>query len=501
MRQSKIAWRLGFIFPEVYEQDPQFRDYLARLIRSGLRFASSIAITISLFYVIVFTLFLGKDIALFPKFGEDLIMPLIDKLIISFLGIICLIVSCFRKVLYWGRAIVFISILGVCVASTWTDFARGNISFSVGYLMLALLVGSGLVPFRAWQVLLLGIIITASFQLSIRLFAVPLGIETFNIEGESIVLLAASTLLGSIITGLIYRSRYLLFKARQKQISLRQEVADYAHELEEANLKIRETQDQLIQSEKMASLGDLVAGVAHEVNTPLGAIHSNADTAQRAVKIIKNFLENSQESLDADKLESRAKKAIALFTDLNESTTTAAHRIDKIIKALRGFACLDEAEFQTFDLNRGLEDTITLLSIDADSEVEIVSEFNPLPEISCIAAHLNQVFMKILTNALEAMGKQGKITIKTGVEKNWIVIQFKDTGKGISKENLKHIFDPGFTTKGVRVGTGLGLSICYRTIMDHEGRIDVESEEGKGTTVIIRLPLLEHIAADDIPSS
>ena len=462
-------------------------------------FGGILAVSVALYIPAMNILIFGKSMTFFPVFGADLTISLFDKLIISFLGLICIIVSRFRRVLYWGRAIVFISILGVCVASTWTDYARGNIFFSVGYLMLALWVGSGVVPFRAWQFLLLGTIITVSFHLSIRIFAAPLGINSSIIAGESIVLLAASTLLGTIVTGLLYRSRYILFKSRQKQISLRQEVADYAQELEEANLKIRETQDQLIQSEKMASLGDLVAGVAHEVNTPLGSIKSNADTAQRAVKIIKDFLENSQESIDAEKLESRANKAISMFTELNDSTSTAAQRIDKIIKALRGFACLDEAEFQTFDLNKGIEDTITLLSIKPDSEIIIVRNFNPIPEIACNPAQLNQVFMKILTNALEALEKRGTITIKTGIEENWIVIRFMDTGKGISKENITHIFDPGFTTKGVRVGTGLGLSICYRTITDHGGRIDVESEEGKGTTIYIRLPLSEHITAGDVP--
>jgi len=289
----------------------------------------------------------------------------------------------------------------------------------------------------------------------------------------------------------------MLYKARQKEISLVQSVTDHANELEESNLRLRETQDQLIQSEKMASLGNLVAGVAHEINTPLGAINSNADTAQRVLKTVNSVIENDDSMPWSNEKEEKVNKAIKTLVDLNSLTTNATSRIDKIVKALRGFACLDEAEYQEFDLHKGIEDTITLLTFSPEMKVEIERDFAPFPETLCRPGHLNQVFMNLLTNAVEAIGKQGKITIRTLLESGWAVIQFIDTGKGIPSEDLNHIFDPGFTTKGVGVGTGLGLSICYRIIQEHKGSIDVQSEEGKGTTFTIRLPLTRLNAADE----
>jgi signal transduction histidine kinase len=381
--------------------------------------------------------------------------------------------------------------LAVCTAIVWEDLLRGITGLTVGYLMIIIFVGSSVMPFRAWQVFSLGAVITVSYFLSLTYIAAPQVKETISFKPETIVLLTLATSLCTVISGLIYRSRYLLFRARRRQILLRQEVTNYAHELEELNIKIQETQDQLIQSEKMAALGNLVAGVAHEVNTPLGAINSNADTAQRALKILKEIPQKSKNKSDMETQERKFKEAIKILAELNKSTTVAAARIDKIVTALRGFAALDEADYKSIDIHKGIEDTITLLMIDSEPGIEVLREFISLPNISCNPEQLNQVFWNILTNAREAVGNEGKITIKTSLEDNMAVIQIIDTGKGISKENLSRIYDPGFTTKGVQVGTGLGLSTCYRYITNHRGSIDIKSEEGRGTTVTIKLPLIE----------
>ena len=164
---------------------------------------------------------------------------------------------------------------------------------------------------------------------------------------------------------------------------------------------------------------------------------------------------------------------------------------------MRGFACLDEAEYQTFDLHKGIEDTVTLLTVNPEMQVEIEKDFTPLPKISCRPGQINQVFMNLLTNAIEAVEKQGKIIVRTRLEKEWAIIQFIDNGKGIPNQDLERIFDPGFTTKGVGVGTGLGLSICYRILKDHGGSIDAYSEEGKGATFTIRLPLTRSNVRDE----
>jgi signal transduction histidine kinase len=280
-----------------------------------------------------------------------------------------------------------------------------------------------------------------------------------------------------------------MYRSRRKQIVLRKAVTEFATELNDINFKLRQTRNQLIQSKQLAALGNLVAGVAHEVNTPLGAIHSNADTAQRALKIIRSELESDSRLPWSEEKEEKVSRALKTLSELHSSTVHAAGRIDKIVRALRGFACLDEAEFQTYDLHKGIEDTVTLFTANLEKRVEIKRDFCSLLKIPCNLGKLNQVFMNLLTNSAQAIEKKGVITIRTQLEGEWAVIQFIDNGKGIPSQDLQHIFDPGFTSKGVGVGTGLGLSICYRILEDHGGSIDVSSEVGKGTTFTLWLPI------------
>jgi two-component system NtrC family sensor kinase len=478
-----------YFFPDKFEKDPEFRDYIDRLSRAGLLVAGLLAMGAIILNVGAYTLLFGRDLSWTYKSGEIPVVPLVYRAMIFFFGAIAFVLSRTRRGPRWGRPAVFLLIMAYCAVSTLEDIVSGDISLSAGYLIIGMLVGVGSMPFRPWQVFLLGVTIILSFHLSASHLPTLMRTESLLFKANYFVILTVATVLSTIITGAIYKSRYLLHRARQKQISLRQAVTDYAEELKETNIKLHETQDQLVQSREMAALGNLVAGVAHEVNTPLGAINSNADTAQRILKIISSTVENDDGMPWSDEKEAKVNQAIKVLADLNNSTNLAATRIDKIVTALRGFACLDEAEYQTFDLQKGIEHTITLLTFSPDMKVEIKKDFTSLPEISCRPGQLNQVFMNLLTNGVEAIGKKGKIIVRTRLKSEWVVIQFIDNGRGIPSQDLNHIFDPGFTTKGVGVGTGLGLSTCYRIVEDHGGSIDVQSEEGKGTTFTVRLPL------------
>jgi len=168
---------------------------------------------------------------------------------------------------------------------------------------------------------------------------------------------------------------------------------------------------------------------------------------------------------------------------------TACERIVKIVRSLRNFARLDEAERKMADLHEGLESTLTLVHHETKNRIEVVRDFGDIPEIECFPDQLNQVFMNILVNAAHAIEGKGKITITTRSNAGSVILTFLDTGKGISPENLVKIFDPGFTTKGVGVGSGLGLAICYRIVKEHGGRIEVQSELGRGSTFTITLPV------------
>ncbi|MEE8578012.1 MAG: ATP-binding protein, partial [candidate division Zixibacteria bacterium] len=274
--------------------------------------------------------------------------------------------------------------------------------------------------------------------------------------------------------------------------ALEDELASLNEELEakvvERTHALNEKHSQLVQAEKMASLGQLVAGVAHEINTPLGALASNNDLFKRSLKKFRNIVEDESlpENLRADP---HLMKLIDSMEQLNDVNLTASSRIVNIVRTLRDFARLDQADMDRVDIHAGIESTLMLVDHELKNRVELVKEYADLPAIMCFPNQLNQVFMNLLVNAAHAIEDKGRIIIRTLKENDELLVEIVDSGHGISKDNLKRIFDPGFTTKGFGVGTGLGLSIVHRIISDHKGRIEVESTEGKGTTFRVRLPI------------
>ncbi len=248
--------------------------------------------------------------------------------------------------------------------------------------------------------------------------------------------------------------------------------------------ELREAQAQLVHSEKMASLGMLVAGVAHEINTPMGAITSNTDTLERSLEKLRALTERCRCGLGEDM--QRLADTMQCLTEVSE---TACRRVNQIVRSLRTFARLDEGEIKSVDLHESLDCTLDLIQHLSRDRIECVKEYGDLPPVPCYANELNQVLMNLLVNACQAIPDTGRIFIRTFTEGQMACIQIQDTGVGIAPENLQKIFDPGFTTKGVGVGTGLGLSISFNIIQKHNGRIEVESQVGKGTTFTVRLPL------------
>jgi signal transduction histidine kinase len=251
----------------------------------------------------------------------------------------------------------------------------------------------------------------------------------------------------------------------------------------ERTRELAETQAQLLQSAKMASLGDLVAGIAHDMNSPLGSIHANADLAARAVTIVKESL---SEGAGEDPRLGRALDALAQSSRV---TRAASERILSIVRTLRQFARLDEAERKRANLHEGLDATLELLRHRLIGNITVVTDYGDLPEMICYPNRLNQMFMHLMVNAIEAMGEGGVLTLRTRREGDRAVIEVADTGAGIEDGIRDRIFDPGFTTKGVGVGLGLGLAISYRIVQDHRGEIEVESAPGKGSRFTVRLPI------------
>ena len=316
--------------------------------------------------------------------------------------------------------------------------------------------------------------------------------KMFSDREETLVAIVANQAASAIHNARLYRAEE---QRRQELAELNETLEDRVRartaELERANRELRDMQTQLVQTEKMASLGMLVAGVAHEINTPIGAIAANTDLVRRATEIVRQRIEDKG-SLAELAGDSRLRQAVETLRQASQTEQLACERVTSIVKSLRNFARLDESEEKLVDLHEGIESTLTLLRHELKKGVEVVKHYGDLPQVLCFPSQLNQVFMNLLNNAISATGGKGTITITTARDGDGVVLRFADTGGGISPQNLKRIFDPGFTTKGVGVGTGLGLSICYRIIQHHQGTIEVSSEVDKGTELTLRLPIRPH---------
>jgi two-component system NtrC family sensor kinase len=278
----------------------------------------------------------------------------------------------------------------------------------------------------------------------------------------------------------------------------RGELKNKISELEKTNKDLRETQSQLVQSAKLASIGQLVAGVAHELNNPIGFIYSNMeplkDYSQALMELI-DIAENNPENLEKAKNE---KDLIYITQDLPKlinSCQEGARRVKDIVIGLRNFSRLEEKSSTPTQLIELIETTLQLLSSELKNRVEVIKDFESVPAIQCNRGQISQVIMNLLSNAAQAIHGNGKIWIATKFLKadskteNRIAISIQDDGTGIPSEIIEKIFDPFFTTKDVGRGTGLGLSISYGIIQNHGGTIQVRSEETKGTEFTIILPL------------
>ena len=264
-------------------------------------------------------------------------------------------------------------------------------------------------------------------------------------------------------------------------------------------VKLEEAQSQLLQSEKMASIGQLAAGVAHEINNPVGFIKSNLGTLQRyttdLVRMIQAYAERETELAPATR-ETVATLRQALDLDflledlqsLLAETTDGVQRVQDIVRDLKSFSHVNSAEQSWANLETGLDSTLNIVWNELKYKAQVVKAYAGLPDILCTPAQLNQVFMNLLVNAAQAIERQGEIQIRTGYSDSEVWVEIADNGRGISPEHMNRLFEPFFTTKPVGKGTGLGLSLSYGIVKKHRGRIEVNSQPGEGTCVRVVLP-------------
>lgn len=354
-------------------------------------------------------------------------------------------------------------LLGLVVYAALSGQEGGRI-IAAGGIALVLLAGTGVASE-------LGVIPRISFGLDIYGLLALLGSMSIHLArqfGRTHARLSAKTA-----------------EAKQAELARRLLEAENLRkeqELEEARKlqavldELRATQTQLVQSEKMAALGSLVAGIAHELNTPIGAIASVQQSMARAAdKLEAGLAEHAPEAKDARPVA----RSLAAMRAGNEALQKGAERVEKIVTSLRGFARLDEANLQKVDLHAGLRDTLVVLGAElSEAGVQVDLQLGELPEVTCYPRDLNQLFLNLLRNAVQAGAKT--IVVETRAEGDTVQLDVSDDGEGIPQENLPHIFDPGFTTRGVGVGTGLGLSTCWQIAQRHGGTMTAENRPEGG---------------------
>ncbi|MBC8412255.1 MAG: response regulator [Nitrospira sp.] len=271
------------------------------------------------------------------------------------------------------------------------------------------------------------------------------------------------------------------------------------YELEAAISNLQLAQSRIIHQEKMASVGQLAAGVAHEINNPVGYITSNLGTLREYGESLTEYITFLSDKFPVES----ASEIIEKYTKLDikyiledmgqliSESLNGAERVKKIVQNLKTFSRVDESDCQLSDINECIESTLDIIWNELKYKVDLKKEYGEIPRTMCYPQQLNQVFMNLLINAVQSIDNKGEIGIKTWSENNSINISITDTGSGIPPDKLQKVFEPFFTTKEPGKGTGLGLSICYEIIKKHKGEMTVQSEIGKGTVFTVQIPVME----------
>ena len=351
-----------------------------------------------------------------------------------------------------------------------------------------------------------------------RTAAIPVIMLTALSDGESRIT-ALSNGAEEILTKPIARSELLmrvrnLLKLKKLQDGLadynsllENRVAEGTMALEDANLQLTAAHEHLLQSEKMAAIGQLAAGVAHEINNPIGYVSSNLGTLKGYVKDLLRIVdayETVNRTIPGGNESEAQRRLQQLKRDLEldylkqdtpmliKESIDGIGRVCRIVQDLKGFAHADSTPFwEKSDLHESLESALNIANNEIKYKATIVREYGAIPQVDCVPSQISQVFLNLLVNAAQAIpeNEHGRITIRTACHDDEVWIEIADSGCGIAPENLSRIFEPFFTTKAVGVGTGLGLSLSFSIVQRHRGRLEARSEMGRGTTFRVVLPV------------
>jgi signal transduction histidine kinase len=389
-------------------------------------------------------------------------------------------------------------------------------------IVSAIVLAGGYRPARfvllSWSVLLIGAII---FTLKDNGILPYNTFTSYSMQGASIIEMALLSFALADRINILKREKELsqaeaLNAAkeneriiREQNVMLEEKVTERTHKLNESLEDLKQAQSQLVESEKMASLGQLTAGIAHEINNPINFVTANINPLRRDLEMVLDAMNVIEEvGLSDASLEEKQKKIADykeeldfdyLLVEMNhliKGIHEGASRTAEIVKGLRIFSRLDEDDLKRANLNEGLESTMIIANNLLNSSIKVVKEYGDLPLVECYAGKLNQVFLNIISNAAYAIEKKygsaagGELKLQTFVEGEDVVIKIIDNGIGMNEDTMRKIFEPFFTTKDVGEGTGLGMSIAYNTIKKHHGQLSVKSEIGEGSEFVMKIPII-----------
>lgn len=404
------------------------------------------------------------------------------------MGLLDLLNVCSMETTIYGFTIAFI--LAIFPLFKNKKYASGNVGLevriiTVGALLSGLtgifdmvrsILSNGIVvrPIYHWGMMILILAFMLSLMQKFKTTHFLLRDRTIALQQNNASLLEARQELEEL-------NRCLEKRVDERTEQLRntnEELVAMNDSLTETMTRLTETQAQLVQSEKISAMGTLVAGVTHEINTPIATIKANIQLGE----MLYERIDREDPVSMGDFLDQ--------IPPLWKNGIMASDRISGIIQNLKSFARLDEAEVKAVNINEGIESTLTLLNYKlTEKDIQVIRELIPVPQISCFPKQINQLILILLENAIEAISGKGNIRVSSDCVEDCICVSIRDDGCGIAPEHLDRIFDPGFTTKGVGVGTGLGLAIAYKIVEHHRGKITVESEVHKGTCVRVQLPV------------
>ncbi|MFA7059408.1 MAG: response regulator [Pedobacter sp.] len=344
------------------------------------------------------------------------------------------------------------------------------------------------------------IILTGNEELTIAIEAMNNGANDYLLKDENIqdtILLSAKGVLEK--HELKVQNRRLM----DELIDKNKEIENSLIEVQNAYSELKKAQAQILQQEKMVSIGQLAAGVAHEINNPMGFISTNIRMLEKYLGKLIEFISTQSDSIsqlnsnkpvevvEAKRASLKIDYIIKDSADLLIESLQGAERVKKIVQDLKNFSSVDATDESLSDINSGIEDTLSIMNNEFRDGINIHKDLGIIPKTVCSQGQLNQVFVNILLNAVQSIENHGEIAVKSWFSDGKIFASFSDTGSGITKEHLPKIFDPFFTTKAVGKGQGLGLTVAYDIVKKHGGDITVVSEAGKGATFTISIPVVE----------